>query len=289
MGTVIENMPTAPVSCVVCGHAYAPEVCTDSLPLAANVFRLVRCAECGLVRMDPAPTEEALVRYYDAYAEHMTSYGRAVMTEDEGKTRADADIGDLERWRAPGTLLDIGCGGGHIMRAAAKRSWDAFGTEMGQRAVQALRSTFAADRIGRDDELPTGGPSRYDAVVLRHVLEHLRDPLAALRRVHGLLAGDGVLLCEVPDVNALRVRLRGRPLMGQMHLWHFGALTLARFLTVAGFDVRELCFRDHRGRSGSPARWFVRRARFGLENAAWRVARFDIGSNLRAFASPKHE
>jgi len=285
----MQSMTTAPMSCVMCGAVGAREVHTDSVPLVSNVFRVVRCARCGLVRVDPAPSEEALSGYYDAYAEHMTSPGRGVMGEEEAEARADSDIADLERFHAPGALLDIGCGGGHIMRAAARRGWNVFGTETSARAVRALRSTFGADRIGRDDELPAGGLARYDAIVLRHVLEHLRDPVGAMGRIRGMLATDGVLLCEVPDVNALCIRLRGRPLMGQMHLWHFGARTLGRLLGLCGFEVMDLRFRDHRGPVGSAVHRLTRRAWFGLENAAWRLAHLDIGANVRAFARPKHE
>jgi SAM-dependent methyltransferase len=286
MRAPMQNMPTAPMPCALCDVEETREVSSDSVPLVVNIFHLVRCVGCGLVRVDPAPTEEALARYYDAYAEYMTSGGRTVMSEDEALARADADIADLERWHSPGTLLDIGCGGGHVMRAAAGRGWDAFGTEAGELAVKALRSAFGAGRVGTDDEPPTAGPPAYDAVVLRHVLEHLRDPAAALGRALEMVTPGGVLVCEVPDINALRIRFRGHPLMGQLHLWHFGATTLTAFLARRGFTVNELCFRDHRAAVGSAARGLARRIRFGAENVVWRLARLDIGTNLRAFARP---
>jgi SAM-dependent methyltransferase len=253
MRAPMQNMPTAPMPCALCDVEETREVSSDSVPLVVNIFHLVRCVGCGLVRVDPAPTEEALARYYDAYAEYMTSGGRTVMSEDEALARADADIADLERWHSPGTLLDIG---------------------------------FGAGRVGTNDEPPTAGPPAYDAVVLRHVLEHLRDPAAALGRALEMVTPGGVLVCEVPDINALRIRFRGHPLMGQLHLWHFGATTLTAFLARRGFTVNELCFRDHRAAVGSAARGLARRIRFGAENVVWRLARLDIGTNLRAFARP---
>jgi len=274
--------------CVICGLAPGRLVYRDSVPGFDNIFELVRCGQCGLIRVDPAPTTEALRDYYEAYGEHMTADGRSVMSDAEALGRAVADIVDLERWREPGRLLDIGCGGGHILHAAAKRGWDVFGTETGEKAVAALRREFGPERIWPGDSpqnLPAGLNS-FDAIVLRHVLEHLRDPSAMLRRVRASLAGGGILLCEVPDVNALRIRLRRRPLMGQLHLWHFSARSLTALLAQCGFGVEELCFRDHRGPAAASWRRRLRRFRFGLENAAWRWARIDAGANLRAYARP---
>lgn len=240
------------------------------------------------MRVDPAPTDAALTGYYRAYADHMRAGGRSARGEAEVCARADADVADLERWRAPGRLLDVGCGGGHLLRAAQRRGWDVFGTEVGEHAVAALRAEFGSHRIwhahaGADDVI---SGMRFDAVVMRHVLEHVRDPTAALRQVRAMLGPGGIMLCEVPDVSALRIRLRRRPLMGQLHLWHFSAATLAALLVRQEFGVNEICFRDHRGPVGPTWRRLARRLRFGLENAAWRWARVDLGTNVRIYATP---
>ena len=323
------SLPTAPLLCAICGAAAAGVVYRDSVAPFDNIFTLVRCARCGLIRTDPAPTEEALRDYYQAYAEHMAAAGRAVMSDAETLARAQTDVADLERFHRPGRLLDIGCGGGHLLRAAAQRGWQVFGTEMGEAVIAALRREFGCEHIQPADagmrDLPgvpaeaangrrvgescSGGAAvaaanavgptwaggtpapplpaafrSFDAIVLRHVLEHLRDPGAMLRRARELLVPGGVLLCEVPDVNALRIRLRHRPLMGQLHLWHFGARSLRAFLGHCGFEVRGICFRDHRGPAVTPGRRAARRLRLALENAAWRLG-VDIGANLRVYAA----
>jgi SAM-dependent methyltransferase len=281
-------LPTSPLPCAICGAAAASVVHRDSVPRLDNTFELVRCLRCGLTRVDPAPTEEALRGYYEAYAEHMAAAGRTIMSDAEALARARADISDLERLRAPGRLLDIGCGGGHLLRAAAQRGWQVFGAETGTAAVTALRREFGRERIWPADagvrDL-TADLNSFDAIVLRHVLEHVRDPGAMLRRARELLARGGILLCEVPDVNALRIRLRRRALMGQLHLWHFSAHSLDALLARCGFGVEEICFRDHRGPAATRWRRAARGFRFALENAAWRWLGVDLGTNLRVYAT----
>jgi len=283
----IQALPTSPLRCALCDETAARVVYRDTVPEIGNTFELVRCRGCGLIRIDPAPTDDALREYYRAYAQHMVAGGRRVMDDAEALARAGSDVCDLERWHAPGRLLDIGCGGGHILRAAVARGWRVFGTEAGEEAVSALRAEFGADRIAvAGEETRAFAGVRFDAVIMRHVLEHVRDPVAALRGVRDVLAPRGVLLCEVPDVGATRIRLRHRPLMGQLHLWHFTARTFAASLNRVGLDVVEVCFRDHRA-VAAPWRGRVRRLRFWLENAAWRWARLDVGTNLRAYAAPR--
>jgi 2-polyprenyl-3-methyl-5-hydroxy-6-metoxy-1,4-benzoquinol methylase len=283
----VRLLAISPLSCALCDGSQGRVVCRDAVPGLANTFELVRCRRCGLIRIDPAPTEDALREYYQAYAHHMTRGGRGVMPDAEAFARAASDIRDLERWHAPGRLLDIGCGGGHLLRAAAGRGWQVFGTEAGEEAVAALREQFGADHIWTAGELARDlGGARFDAVAMRHVLEHIRAPAPTLRSIRDLLAPRGVLLCEVPDVGALRIRLRRRPLMGQLHLWHFTARTLAALLDRVGFEVREVCFRDHRA-VAAPWPRRARRLRLWLENAAWRWVRVELGTNLRAYAMPK--
>ena len=48
----------------------------------------------------------------------------------------------------------------------------------------------------------------YDLVVLRHVLEHLVNPVVALTRISELLRSGGCCLLEMPNIEALDKRLK---------------------------------------------------------------------------------
>ncbi len=53
---------------------------------------------------------------------------------------------------------------------------------------------------------------KFDNIILGHVLEHVEDPVAILKRVAGFLTDDGVILSAVP--NALSIHRQAAVVMG---------------------------------------------------------------------------
>jgi hypothetical protein len=88
-----------------------------------------------------------------------------------------------------------------------------------------------------------------------YVLEHLFDPMSALRKVFKLLEPGGVLLLRVPDTTPI-VRLLSPVGLGDglydppFHLFDFPPRVLTRMLAEAGFGK----IRTFPGRNTIPAR-----------------------------------
>ncbi|HKB23770.1 MAG TPA: class I SAM-dependent methyltransferase, partial [Methylomirabilota bacterium] len=83
-------------------------------------------------------------------------------------------------------------------------------------------------------------PARFDVVTAFHVLEHVPDPVAVLRRMLGWLAPGGLLIVEVPNAGGLGATLFGGAWSGlelPRHLSHFTPVTLERAVRLAGGRV----------------------------------------------------
>ena len=77
-------------------------------------------------------------------------------------------------------------------------------------------------------------------IVMRHVIEHLRDPRRDLEQVAAALASDGVLYVATPDARALAARVFGRFWHGYdppRHLFAFTSAGVRRLLEGTGFRV----------------------------------------------------
>lgn len=44
---------------------------------------------------------------------------------------------------------------------------------------------------------------KYDTIIMSHVLEHVKNPIQVLRRIHNWLDGDGVFLISVPNAKSI--------------------------------------------------------------------------------------
>jgi 2-polyprenyl-3-methyl-5-hydroxy-6-metoxy-1,4-benzoquinol methylase len=142
--------------------------------------------------------------------------------------------------RVPGRLLDVGCGEGSFIALMASLGWDVSGVEPNPAAART-----AARRVGgavfcatvEDAHLPAAS---YDLVTMSHVLEHLRDPERALRKVRTLLRPGGRLVITTPNVGSLGHRLfRGswRPLEPPRHLTLFTGRSLRKVVEKSGLTV----------------------------------------------------
>ena len=139
---------------------------------------------------------------------------------------------------APGRLLDVGCGRGDLGAYLIARGWTVTGIEPSANAAEAARARGLDARRGTldDVELEAGA---YDAAVFRHSLEHLTDPVEALRRVREALRPGGLVLISVPNFGCWQRRRFGSRwyhLDLPRHRVHFTQTGLGRALEQAGFE-----------------------------------------------------
>lgn len=219
----------------------------DRLQGKGGTFSLVRCGRCGLIYLNPRPTQEEMSRYYP---KEYDRYRPAIEDEPSGLKRWLLRYGIQKRCRAitarkkGGRLLDVGCATG-IFLAEMRRhgQWELHGVETTREAVAYARTRFGLDIfIGELEE--AGYPDRYfDVITLWDVLEHLPDPRFTLLEIRRIMKPDGILLLQVPDVNSLEARLFGRFWIGldiPRHLYLFSKQTLKPLLQQAGFEAREI-------------------------------------------------
>ena len=57
----------------------------------------------------------------------------------------------------------------------------------------------------------------YDTVVLRHVLEHLVDPILSMEKIHSFLKPSGYGVLEFPNIESLYMRVQRFILKTRLH------------------------------------------------------------------------
>ncbi|HEV8597583.1 MAG TPA: class I SAM-dependent methyltransferase [Candidatus Dormibacteraeota bacterium] len=228
-----EAKDAAPAPCAACGSNERQDVVRRG-PGA----RIARCPACGLGTLVDRPTPEQLDALYrsDLYVSVPPRAGALV---DLAHRLIGAVRLRLLRRPSAGRLLDVGSGKGHFVAAARRAGWDATGIEVSSAAASEARRRYGIEtRVADWATVPLDGP--YEVITMWHVLEHLPDPAAAMRRVRLLLADDGRAVISVPNLASLQARLFGGwwfHLDPPRHLYHFTPIALRRLAERTGFEV----------------------------------------------------
>jgi GT2 family glycosyltransferase/2-polyprenyl-3-methyl-5-hydroxy-6-metoxy-1,4-benzoquinol methylase/tetratricopeptide (TPR) repeat protein len=165
-------------------------------------------------------------------------------------------------------ILDIGCGAGRLGEVLKQRQQ---ATVIGVETVPAAAKQAQArlDDLFEEDieSLQLSDREPFDVVVCADVLEHLKNPLAVLRKIHHWLKPNGRVVISLPNVQhhtVVRGLLEGHwtyepaGLLDETHLRFFTRREMEKMLFRAGFEI------EHCGRTtGAEYEAWVREGRKG--------------------------
>ncbi|MFN0107048.1 MAG: class I SAM-dependent methyltransferase [Bryobacteraceae bacterium] len=219
---------------------------TDRLfATTAKFFEVVECTDCRLMRLFPQPTAEELKQYYprnywfepgtDA-ASRIEDFYRRLVLGDHVRFVERA----IESTKAPGPLLDVGCGGGLFIRLLRERGHKVLGLDF---SMDAVRAAWKVNRVPALCASLVDAPMRpgaFSVITMFHVLEHLYDPVRYVEEAHKLLAADGRLVVQVPNASSWQFLLFGQNWNGidvPRHLVDFREKDIVGLLEAHGFEV----------------------------------------------------
>ncbi|MFH1109904.1 MAG: class I SAM-dependent methyltransferase [Planctomycetota bacterium] len=152
----------------------------------------------------------------------------------------------------PDRILEVGCGGGHILRLFPHSRLT--GVDVSGRMLEKARKNLAGYQVQllkgelQHLNLPNGG---FDKIICSEVLEHVIDPDAVLAQIRRLLAPHGRVVITLPNddlihrmknllrrTGANRLPFCGRIAWGgddyHLHLWRIPEMRalLARFFAI---------------------------------------------------------
>jgi SAM-dependent methyltransferase len=258
--TVATDVPVEweETTCLLCGSsASSPLIeAPDAINGGTGLwFAVVQCQKCGLCFTNPRPSASSIFSFYPPIyrphrmpdtAESRGTWLRPLKEEFRwGKPRKL-----LRPRRGRNRLLDFGCGGGNFLERMRRLGWEGTGLDVSEDSVRRIKYGMGLPAyVGTlpCNDLP---PASFDLITMWQTLEHLHEPLEALRDAHRLLAPGGELMVSVPNIDSLPFRLFGHAWSGldlPRHMTHFTPPTLQAMLEQAGFSCEPVHMVRHSG------------------------------------------
>jgi SAM-dependent methyltransferase len=163
----------------------------------------------------------------------------------------------IQKYSVGGKLLDVGAGKGEFLSIARDKGYMVQGFEPSKEFCNFASREF--NIYVHCGDLSTfvktiGFKIEYDVISLFHVLEHVKNPKSLLHELRPLLSEDGICYIEVPNADALLLKVvdkiykligkgwssRLSPLHPPFHSIGYTSQSIRILLENSGFDVKEI-------------------------------------------------
>ena len=238
------------------------------MPVDAKTFkptahgRVHRCEACNFEYVAPRPTPQETAGFYDIGGYYTQgNFGQPPPVPTPGflsrlrnhlawrVDRSDDLIAVIARRLPRGAqVVDIGSGDGSQLVLLSQRGFRMTGVERDTKSIS-LQGEHTQVFEGTAEALPAQLPrGSFDAVMFKQVLEHLVDPVGALRNAAQLLAPGGVMFVEVPNNESAIAQQSGlswEHMDVPRHVNFFTQDTLQATATAAGLAVEGAFFCEY--------------------------------------------
>ena len=226
----------------------------DKFGVTENEFNVVECQGCGLLYINPRPSQEEIGKFYsETYSWKETLEAGSFFTKGVRRLEKEYryhllrdDVSKVVKFtkRGSGKVLDIGCGTGDRLDVYRNKGFETYGVETSDSA------DYAKDHLKlnvlKGDLFSAHFPGGYfDIIALYNVLEHTHDPMKVCQEVQRILKEDGCLIIQVPNKDSLQYKIfkkRWAAFDVPRDLYYFEIGALTSMLEKVGLTVSNV---DH--------------------------------------------
>lgn len=244
--TLLEN-----TGCAVCGADNStPFVEAQNTHgshfLSGERFTLVKCKSCGLVYVNPRPSQAEIKKYY-ASDYYVSGAGIKVSLERLLTNYFLNKKKNLVRsFKKNGKILDVGCGDGRFISLfASDKKWNAYGIEPNPGGSDISKRRSKAVILNMELSECRFPEADFDVITMWHVLEHVYEPNWLLLDIKRILKEDGIFIVAVPNTNGIGFRLVKRNwfhLDAPRHIYHYNPRTIKKILDKNGFSILKIIY-----------------------------------------------
>jgi 2-polyprenyl-3-methyl-5-hydroxy-6-metoxy-1,4-benzoquinol methylase len=201
----------------------------------------VRCEACGLEQLRNDANE---LVHWDFEEQQEKHYGKdaafsSATLRGQFRRMARRRVRQIREFLDSGRLLEIGPGAGDVLIAAREAGYQIEAVEHSPALVEEIRARCdVVCRTGAFEELAIE-PASFDAFLNFHVIEHVVDPIAHLRKAAEVVRPGGFAFIATPNAASWQQRLIGAwsPNYSTAHVRLYTPAALRKQLEQTGWEV----------------------------------------------------
>lgn len=202
-------------------------------------FDILICTECGLEMQSQMPVDDAALYgtdYYSGKADY--SYRDERKQEHFERFVWKARLRKIKSYvPGGGDFLDVGCAYGGLALVAASEGFRAHGLDVSGEAVRGARERGLDAHQGRITDR-IFKPASMDVVTMIEVIEHLANPVEAMRALGDIIRPGGLLVIQTANFAGRQAITEGAQYHYYLpgHLHYFSRQNLESLLRANGFS-----------------------------------------------------
>ena len=197
------------------------------------------CGQCGFVHQNPRPSAAALNEFYkqskyhaqvaEVDCEEHLKFARWYFSEKIDYALKQSNV-------TQGSVFDIGCGRGGVLKLFMERGWKPYGVEPDERLADFAINVMGLSGV-RQDILDSNFSLRekVDLIFSNHAFEHFSDLDEIMRGVLNILKSGGYIFIAIPTYYKNRSSL-SKAWMNSAHYSLFTHNSLNNLLSRYGFE-----------------------------------------------------
>lgn len=194
--------------CPICGQIHFKKA------LQIYGAQYVQCENCTHYFVNAIPTKESLNAFYKNDKEYQSTYADPRTTQTRidqvAKPKLNWVVEQYERQygKKPRTILDVGAGSGHFVRACRDEGYIAIGIEPSLSGRKFASLELGVELVDANFTLDWGSFKGYDIVTFWGVLEHVTNPMTFLDVAKKVVSKKNLVVAEVPRWNCLSTTIQ---------------------------------------------------------------------------------
>lgn len=229
------------IVCTLCNSN--SERSTITLPYltdSSKTYTYVKFECCNYYRQKEFLSDEALQQIYD---EAYEGFGEKGIFGTIKNAFTYVKSTRFRNYLTNKDVLEVGSGTGQFLHACRKNNPTSVqGIELSQYAVDYAKSHFQIETTqGMIEDFKT--EKKFDTIFMFHVIEHFKDPIQVVKKLHTLLKPNGVLIMETPNWDSWEQQVFTKEWYGwqvPFHTFVFNPNSLAKLVEIANYNVTHL-------------------------------------------------